>query len=71
MPCGSKGGAMGDVLNAILGFLTGVFGIVLGVAYFLPIVLLILAIGIFFYLRQRRGRPSVFSAEEPGRRRRR
>ena len=58
---------MGDVLNAILGFLTGVFGILLGLAYFLPVLVLVLAVVIALYLHRRQGRPTVFSAEEPGR----
>lgn len=58
---------MDDVLNAIVGFLTGLFGILLGLAYFLPVVVVIVAIAIALYLRERRGRKTVFSAEEPGR----
>ena len=58
---------MNDVLNAIVGFLMGLFGILLGAAYFLPIIAVVVGIAVYFYLRQRRGRPTVFSAEEPGR----
>lgn len=57
---------MDDVLNAILGFFTGVFGILLGLAYFLPLVVLVLAVAIAFYMHRRRGRSEVFTAEEPG-----
>jgi len=62
---------MDDVLRAIVGFLTGIFGILLGLAYFLPVVLVIVAIAAYLYLRRRRGRPTVFSAQEPDRRKRR
>lgn len=57
---------MDEVLNAILGFLTGVFGIMLGMAYFLPLLVLVLAVAIAFYVYRRRGRAEVFTAEEPG-----
>ena len=58
---------MNDVLNPILGFLTGVFGIVLGLAYFLPVLVLVLVVVIALYLHRRQGRSTVFSGEEPGR----
>ena len=57
---------MDAIFNAILAFLTGLFGILLGMAYFLPIVLLILGLVIAVYLHQRRGKHTVFTAEEPG-----
>lgn len=64
---------MADFLDALLGFLSGVFGILLGLAYFLPVVLIVVAIAVYAYLRSRKGRPTVFSAQEPskGRRKRR
>lgn len=57
---------MADFFNDILGFLSGVFGIVLGMAYFLPIIVLVVALAIAAYLHRRRGQHTVFSAEEPG-----
>ena len=57
---------MNEFFNAILALLTGLFGILLGLAYFLPLVFLIAAVVIYLYLRERRGRETVFSGEEPG-----
>ena len=57
---------MEDFFNTMLSFFTGLFGILLGLAYFLPLVILVVAIAVSRYLRERRGRKTVFSGEEPG-----
>jgi len=57
---------MNGFFDAVLGLLSGLFGILLGLAYFFPLVLILVAIVITLYLRERRGRETVFSGEEPG-----
>lgn len=62
---------MDDVFSALLGLLSGLFGLLLGMAYFLPVLLLLLAVAAYAYSRRRRARPTVFTAQEPGQRERR
>ncbi|MNK83399.1 hypothetical protein D3C87_1032120 [compost metagenome] len=57
---------MNEFFDAVLGLLSGLFGILLGLAYFMPLVLILVAVVIALYLRERRGRKTVFSGEEPG-----